>query len=62
VTVAGDPIRLRTALEDAFADQSLAMVRDRLFLKRTSHLDERAYERIVDLENAMEKAGGLELI
>jgi ABC-type phosphate/phosphonate transport system substrate-binding protein len=62
VTVSGDPAHLREALAAAFADPRLAKIRERLFLKSFSHLDERAYQRIVDLERTMQQAGGLKLL
>lgn len=62
VTAAGDIIKLRMGLAEAFADPTLFEARDKLFLTSHSVLDAKGYERIVDLETAMEKAGGLALL
>lgn len=57
-----DSISLRLALDKAFADPALASARDALFLAGHSVLAERAYDRILELERHMEKAGGLRLL
>ncbi len=62
ITKAGDLQALRHALRKAFADPALADVRSRLLLTGFSELPARAYDRITDLEAAMEKAGGLRLL
>jgi ABC-type phosphate/phosphonate transport system substrate-binding protein len=61
VTVAGDVSRLRAALNTVFADPGMAAVREKLLLNDLSILSMRDYDRIRDLEDAMEKAGGLRL-
>lgn len=61
VTRAGDVPRLRLALTRAFTDPDLQNARDQLFLTGFSALDARDYQLILDLEDAMEKAGGLTL-
>jgi len=62
VTVAGDIAKLRAALAAAFADPTLSEVRDRLLLTGHSVLDVKDYDRILELETVMEKAGGLALL
>ena len=62
VTVAGDITKLRVGLAAAFADPTLNEARDRLLLTGHSVLDVKNYDRIVELETAMEKAGGLALL
>lgn len=62
VTIAGDVARLRQALHYALADPDLQTARDQLFLSGISELEVRDYQRIIELETAMEQAGGLELI
>jgi ABC-type phosphate/phosphonate transport system substrate-binding protein len=62
VTVAGDITKLRMGLAAAFADPTLLEARDKLFLTGHSVLDAKDYDRIVELETAMEKAGGLALL
>lgn len=62
VTIAGDPARLRSALDAAFADDALRHVRERLFLSGCTALRPQAYDRIIDLEQEMERAGGLALL
>lgn len=61
VTTGGDVARLRRALAGAFADPLLAETRDQLLLTGHSYLGAPDYQRILDLEAAMERAGGLEL-
>jgi ABC-type phosphate/phosphonate transport system substrate-binding protein len=61
VTVGGDVARLRAALNAVFADNDMAAVRETLLLNGLSILSLSDYDRIRDLENAMEKAGGLTL-
>lgn len=61
VTASDEVERLRLALHDALADPHLAAIRDQLLLIGQSPLGPRDYQRIVDLEVAMEKAGGLDL-
>jgi hypothetical protein len=61
VTVAGDITKLRAGLAAAFADPTLREARDKLFLTGHSVLDAKDYDRIVELETAMERAGGLVL-
>ena len=61
VTVAGDMTKLRAGLAAAFADPTLREAREKLFLTGHSVLDAKDYDRIVELETAMEKAGGLAL-
>jgi hypothetical protein len=61
VTVAGDAGRLRAALNAVFADPGMAAVRETLLLKGLSILSMRDYDRILDLEDTMEQAGGLTL-
>ncbi len=62
VTAAGDITKLRMGLAEAFADPTLREARDGLFLTGHSVLDAKDYERIIDLETAMKKAGGLALL
>lgn len=62
VTVSGDVERLRAALAAAFADLALRETRDQLFLTGFSILDARDYRRIIALETAMQRAGGLDLL
>ena len=57
--LAGDADRLRAALADVFADPALADAREALFLNGLSHLAPTAYDRIPELERAMELGGGL---
>jgi ABC-type phosphate/phosphonate transport system substrate-binding protein len=57
-----DPAPFRAALAKAFADQALASARDALFLARHSVLAEDAYDRILVLEDEMERGGGLKLL
>jgi ABC-type phosphate/phosphonate transport system substrate-binding protein len=53
--------QLREGLARAFADPSLAQVREALLFTGYSLLSDADYERIVELERAMEEAGGLSL-
>lgn len=63
VTALGrDPQPLREALDKAFADPALAAAREVLFLAGHSVLADRAYDRILALEQQMEQAGGVKLI
>lgn len=62
ITRAGDVQAIRHALRDAFADPNLAQVREALLLEGFSELPVSAYDRITDLEAAMERAGGLQLL
>ena len=62
ITRAGDVDALRTALRKAFADPGLAGVRRSLLLDGFSDLPVSAYDRITDLESAMEGKGGLRLL
>lgn len=62
ITRAGDVEALRAALRRVFADPALAAVRERLLLTGFSELPPSAYDRITDLEAAMQDAGGLELL
>jgi ABC-type phosphate/phosphonate transport system substrate-binding protein len=62
ITRAGDPRAIRAALDSAFADPALAAAREALLLRGFSDLPVSAYDRITDLERAMEKAGGLRLL
>ncbi|MBM3520133.1 MAG: hypothetical protein FJX63_05085 [Alphaproteobacteria bacterium] len=61
VTIGGDVESLRRALAEAFADPLLADTRDQLLLTGHSYLGPSDYQTILDLEAAMEGAGGLEL-
>ena len=49
-------------LRKAFADASLAGVRERLLLGGFSQLPVTAYDRITGLEAAIERSGGLRLL
>lgn len=62
ITQAGDPLRLRAALHDAFADPDLRDTREALLLSGFSVLDPSAYDRIIRLEDEMERGGGLKLL
>ena len=62
ITRAGDPQAIRSALRAAFADPALQGTREALLLDGFSELPIRAYDRITDLEVAMENAGGLRLL
>ena len=62
ITRAGEPEKIRAALERAFADPALTGPREALLLSGFSALDMRDYDRITGLEAEMEKDGGLLLI
>ena len=62
ITRAGDVKALRAALRRVFADPALAAVRERLLLTGFSELPPSAYDRITNLEAAMQDAGGLQLL
>ena len=62
VTICGEPASLRQALAKAFADDHLQEARDRLLLTGLSILHLQAYDRITELENQMQRAGGLKLL
>jgi ABC-type phosphate/phosphonate transport system substrate-binding protein len=62
ITRAGDPRAIREALGSAFADPALAAAREALLLRGFSDLPVSAYDRITDLEQAMETSGGLRLL
>ncbi len=53
VTRAGDPAQLVAALEKTFADPQLKPAREALLLKDFSVLPNGAYDKILDLENAL---------
>jgi ABC-type phosphate/phosphonate transport system substrate-binding protein len=53
VTRAGDPIKLIAAIEKTFSDPSLAQCREALLLSGFKVLGAGAYDRIIDLENAL---------
>lgn len=61
ITRAGDVDTIRRALTGAFADPALDAPRDALLLSGFSVLDETAYDRILELEAAIERSGGLAL-
>ncbi len=62
ITKVGDVEAIRGAVGDAFADPSLAEVRERLLLTGYSELPLGAYDRITDLEAQTEREGGLRLL
>lgn len=62
ITRAGEPEKIRAALERAFADPALTGPREALLLSGFSSLDARDYDRITEREAEMEKGGGLLLI
>jgi ABC-type phosphate/phosphonate transport system substrate-binding protein len=62
ITRAGDPVSIRHGLSRAFADPGLAPAREALLLTGFSTLHAAAYDRITDLEAAMERGGGLDLV
>ena len=62
VTRCGNINAMRQALVAGFADSKLQECREQLFLSGHSVLRSKAYERITDLENDMQKAGGLKLL
>jgi ABC-type phosphate/phosphonate transport system substrate-binding protein len=53
VTRAGNPVQLRVALEKTFADPALKITREALLMDGFSNLGSGAYNRIIDLENAL---------
>ena len=53
----GTVTRMRAALESAFADPSLADIRETLLLDGASVLDQAHYERIVELEHEAARQG-----
>ena len=61
ITTGGDPVRLREGLARAFADPELSAARGQLFLSGSSALEVQDYSRIIELEAAVEKNGGLQL-
>ncbi len=62
ITRAGDPQAIRSALRAAFADPALKEALSALLLSGFSELPTGAYDRITDLEAAMEGKGGLKLL
>jgi ABC-type phosphate/phosphonate transport system substrate-binding protein len=62
ITRAGDPQAIRHALQAAFADPAIQDARTALLMDGFSELPMSAYDRIIDLEAEMEKAGGLSLL
>ncbi len=62
VTRAGNIAALRRGLVAACADEKLAPFRERLLISGQSVLEPNIYNRINDLENQMQNAGGLELL
>lgn len=62
ITRAVDPQAIRSALRAAFADPALEEARTALLLSGFSELPMDAYDRITDLEAAMEGGGGLKLL
>ena len=62
VTRSGDIDAMREALVAAFVDSELRDCREQLFLSGQSVLRPTAYERITELEDAMQRAGGFELL
>jgi ABC-type phosphate/phosphonate transport system substrate-binding protein len=62
VTRSGDIDFLREAIAGAFADPELREAREQLLLSGHSVLEPGAYDRIIDLELEMQKAGGLDLL
>jgi ABC-type phosphate/phosphonate transport system substrate-binding protein len=62
ITRAGNPSAIRDALTCVFADPDLQAARDHLFLSGFSTVAPSDYNRILDLEAAMERSGGLELL
>lgn len=61
VTIAGNIAKLRQALADVFADESLAEIREAMLLEGFSLLTEADYAVIPRLEAEMESGGGLHL-
>lgn len=62
ITRAGDLAAIRAGLASAFADPDLQGPRDHLLLSGFSALTPQDYQRIVSLEAAMERNGGLQLL
>ncbi len=62
VTCAGNVEKLRDALWQVFADDEFAAARDVLLLAGYSVLPRQAYDRIIKLENDMQRGGGLKLL
>jgi ABC-type phosphate/phosphonate transport system substrate-binding protein len=63
VTAPGrDPAPFQRGLVAAFADDALAEAREALLLDGVSVLAPKAYDRILELERAMEAQGGLALL
>ena len=62
VTRNGDVEHMRRALVAAFAGPDLQACREQLFLSGQSVLPPTAYDRITDLENDAQEAGGLNLL
>lgn len=62
VTRGGDTDVIRSALRGFFADPQTVAARDALLMSGMSVLDAKVYDRILDLETAMESQGGLALI
>jgi len=62
VTALGRAAELRPGLAAAFADPHLEAARRSLFISGFSVLPAAAYDRITNLEKAMEEAGGLRLL
>lgn len=61
VTNAAESSMIRRGVLSAFADPSLQTARDHLFLSGVSMLRPSDYDRILDLEARMKRAGGLKL-
>ena len=62
ITRAGDPQVIRRALQAAFAHAELQAPRTALLLHGFSVLPVSTYDRITDLEDQMERSGGLRLL
>lgn len=62
ITISGDVVALRGALSQCFADEALRDTRDHLFLTGYSETSAQDYDRITELEMAIQQAGGLELL
>jgi ABC-type phosphate/phosphonate transport system substrate-binding protein len=62
ISRAGDPQAIRSALRAAFADPALKQALSALLLSGFSELPTGTYDRITDLEAAMEGIGGLKLL
>ncbi len=61
VTIAGNVETLRRGLQRVFDDPALCETRAQLFLDGTSILKQNHYDRILQLETAVENAGGMQL-